>query len=448
MIFFKPVTLGDRALFEHYILRGECRNCDLSFANIFCWQAYHRTMWAELEGFLVIRFYPYGYSDDNSPVAYMQPIGEGDFSHILPRLVEDANENFGQPLRLYGLCREGRGVIANQTRYHFAFDDDRALSDYLYLADDLRQLSGRRYQPKRNHFNRFTSTYDYTYEPLGAQHFASCLALEERWRAQRGAPLEEPSMTFERQAMELAFAHWEELGLSGGVIRVDGEVVAFTYGSPITYDTFDCHVEKADTRYEGIFAAINRLFAESLPSSYTYLNREEDMGLEGLRRAKLSYYPALLWPKTTARLLSKREVECKRLWMQVFGDDEPFVDHYFASHYATNYLHTCYHDGELAAMLHRIPFLTEWGPTAYLYAIATAPHLRGKGFASQLIQEAIAQARHEGYAAVALIPSSEELRDFYHRFGFSGSYPMRFLKGDFDFGTGVEREDVAMYLPL
>lgn len=448
MITFHPVTLADRALFERYILPGECRNCDLSFANIFCWQEFHHTMWAEVEGFLVIRFYPYGRQDAKSPVAYMQPVGEGDFAPILPLLAEDAAATFGQGLRLYGLCREGRRVISAAQGVHFAYDDDRSLSDYIYLAEDLRTLTGRRYQPKRNHLNRFQAAYNYRYEPLTPACFDECLALEEEWRAQRQSPTDSASMRHERRALELAFRHWEELDLRGGVIRVDDRLAAFTYGSAITYDTFDCHVEKADTRYEGIFTAINRLFVEQLPATFTYLNREEDMGLEGLRRSKLSYYPVLLWPKTTARLLTPREEACKRLWMEVFGDEEAFVDRYFVRHYQPRYTLTRSQGEELQAMLHLIPFDTEWGRTAYLYAIATDEHHRHRGLASELIREAIALARSEGFDVVALIPSSEELRGFYGRLGFSGCHPMRFVKGDFDFGTGSEELDQAMLLPL
>ena len=448
MIKFNPVTLGDKPLFDSYILVGECRNCDLSFANIFCWQEFHHTMWAEVEGFLVIRFYPYGRVDEQSPIAYMQPVGEGDFTPILPLLAEDAAKQFGQPLLLYGLCREGRGMIARNESLRFAFDDDRSLSDYIYLAEDLRSLTGRRYQPKRNHLNRFQVAYNYRFEPLTQRYFADCMALEAEWRAQRESPTDTQSMRHEQRAMALAFAHWEALGLQGGVILIEDRVVAFTYGSPITNDTFDCQFEKAETRYEGIFTAINRLFAESLPPSFTYINREEDMGLEGLRRSKLSYYPALLWPKTTGRLLGAREVACKHLWMEVFGDEEALVDHFLVRFYDPKYTLTR-HDGErLQAMLHLIPFDTEWGRTAYLYAIATDPCDRGRGLASGLVSEAIELARSEGFDAVALIPSSEELRDFYRRFGFEGATPMHFQKGDFDFGTGEESLDLAMHRML
>lgn len=445
MIHFKPITLADKATIEGYTLRSECRNCDMAFANIYCWRHFHQTAWAEVEGFLVIRFLP----DGKGRVGYMQPIGEGDFAPILPLLAEDAERNFGQRLHLYGLCREGRQILSEAPHLLPAFDDNRDLSDYIYTAEELRTLAGRRYQPKRNHLNRFFSRYNYRYEPLERRHFDDCLRLEAAWRKERTSADDSESMRFEQEALHEAFDHFEELGLRGGVLYVEEQLVAFTYGSAINYDTFDCHIEKADTRYEGVFAAINKLFAESLPAEFTYINREEDMGLEGLRRSKLSYYPTLLWPKTTAILLTKREQACKELWMECFGDEESFVDCFLVRHHHPEQMLCVEEEGELNAMAHLIPFESEIGRVGYLYGVATAPKARGRGLASRLTKEAVERARNKGFEAVVLIPGSEELRSFYARHGFAGSIPTTFKSDDdFDFGTGDSTRDQAMVLML
>ena len=176
-----------------------------------------------------------------------------------------------------------------------------------------RQLPGRRFQPKRNHINRFTSEYDYRYEPLVRERFAECMRLEADWRQARAGQGHTAEMGAEQRAMQQAFDHFEELDMSGGCLYVGDRLVAFTYGSPINGDTFDCHVEKADTAYDGAFTMINRLFAEQLPARFRYVNREEDMGLEGLRRSKRSYHPVLLWNKCTAIHLHADERACNCL---------------------------------------------------------------------------------------------------------------------------------------
>lgn len=459
MIPFKPVELSDKATIESYTLRSECRNCDMAFANIFCWREFHHTSWAVVDDFLVMRFL----IDGHRTIGYMQPIGEGDFSPLLPLLEEDSRENFGQQLRLYGLCREGRKCITESPYGNrFAYDDDRSLSDYIYLADDLRSLAGRKYQPKRNHLNRFLGGYNYRYEELSPRHFDDCLQLEASWRAARTGDADTEAMRHEQRALREAFDHWEALDLRGGVIYVDDRLAAFTYGSRINYDTFDCHIEKADTRYEGIFAAINKLFADHLPAEFTYINREEDMGLEGLRRSKLSYYPTLLWPKTTALLLSEEQRACKALWQEVFGDDDAFVDRFLIHHFSHDQL-LCveepekeaskFHnadDRKLLSMLHLIGFHIPKGErVGYIYGVATAPEARGRGLATRLLQEAIRRAQAEGMKALILIPADEGVRSFYARHGFSGELPVRFLAtADFDFGTGTPDRDRAMVLPL
>lgn len=178
MIDFKPVRLGDRAVIERYTMPSGICNCDLAFANMYCWQAVFHSAWAEIGGFLVIRFQ----IDGGERIGYMQPVGEGDFGPILPLLREDAHAH-GQRLRIIGLTDEGRDTIRRIVPCHFAFESDRALEDYVYNADDLRNLAGRRYQPKRNHINRFTAEYpDYRYEELTPDRFGECMALEREWR--------------------------------------------------------------------------------------------------------------------------------------------------------------------------------------------------------------------------------------------------------------------------
>lgn len=441
MIEFRPVRLEDRATIERFTMSSDITNCDLSFANMFCWQEVYHSAWAIVDGFLVIRFH----IDGGDRLGYMQPVGEGDCARIIPALREDAHAH-GQRLRIIGLTDRGREMIRQMHIGLFAFESDRALEDYVYAADDLRNLPGRRYQPKRNHINRFMAEYpDYRYEELTPDRFDECMQLEREWRRNHEGHTSE--LCAEQRAMQRAFAHFAELGMTGGCIYVGERMVAFTYGSAVNDHTFDTHVEKADTDYDGAFTVINCLFARHLPERFTLINREEDLGIEGLRRAKLSYHPAVIQHKFTAIHLHPDELACKELWQTCFGDEEQFIDSFLIRYYSRRRMLSIERDGRMAAMLHLLPFESELGRTTYIYGVATAPEYRGRGLATELMREAMRLAGERGDDALFLIPTPGEewLRDFYGGFGLEGRIPVEFVTRDgFDFGTGRAADDVAM----
>lgn len=441
MIEFRPVRLEDRATIERFTMSSDITNCDLSFANMFCWQEVYHSAWTIVDGFLVIRFH----IDGGDRLGYMQPVGEGDCARIIPALREDAHAH-GQRLRIIGLTDRGREMIRQMHIGQFAFESDRALEDYVYAADDLRNLPGRRYQPKRNHINRFMAEYpDYRYEELTPDRFDECMQLEREWRRNHEGHTSE--LCAEQRAMQRAFAHFAELGMTGGCIYVGERMVAFTYGSAVNDHTFDTHVEKADTDYDGAFTVINCLFARHLPERFTLINREEDLGIEGLRRAKLSYHPAVIQHKFTAIHLHPDELACKELWQTCFGDEEQFIDSFLIRYYSRRRMLSIERDGRMAAMLHLLPFESELGRTTYIYGVATAPEYRGRGLATELMREAMRLAGERGDDALFLIPTPGEewLRDFYGGFGLEGRIPVEFVTRDgFDFGTGRAADDVAM----
>ena len=434
---FRPVQPEDKADIERFTRAAGICNCDLAFANMYCWAETYGSAWCVEEGFLLIRFY----IDGSRRIGYMQPLGPGDFTRLIPRLEADARTAC-QPLRLAGLTREGAEAVRRACP-DFGILHDRGFDDYVYRAGDLRDLTGRRYQPKRNHINRFEANYDYRYEELTPALFPECMRLEREWRAVHEGHSAE--LTAEQRAMQRAFDRFEELQLRGGALFVNGRMVAFTYGSAIDEATFCIHVEKADTRYDGAFAMINRLFARQLPPHYAFIDREEDLGLEGLRQSKLSYHPAFLQPKLTARRLTCEELQLRELWQSCFDDSADDIDRFLLSRYDPQRLFAERSDDRIVAMLHVVPF----GRTAYIYAVATAPEHRRRGAAGRLLHEAIAACRAEGFRFAALIPGDEELRRWYGEFGFAGDIPVRFLTRDgFDFGTGDPQRDRAMILPL
>lgn len=163
-------------------------------------------------------------------------------------------------------------------------------------------MKGKKYQSKRNHINKFKKQYpDYEYRLLTPELVPECLKMEEEWCRANNCD-EQMALGAERRSMTFALHHMEELGLTGGVLHVNGKIAAFTYGAPINYQTWDTCVEKANTDIEGSYAMINYEYANHIGEQYMYINREEDLGLEGLRKAKLSYQPTILLEKCIAEL--------------------------------------------------------------------------------------------------------------------------------------------------
>lgn len=437
MIRFDRITVADKTVFEKYITGKHIRNCDMAFANIYCWQDTYRSEIAECDGFLLVRF-RYG----GGETGYMQPVGSGSVRNIVSALADDAAAR-GSALRIVGMTPEWKAEIEKEFPDLFAFSSPRSLCDYIYLSSDLATLQGRRYQPKRNHVNRFTSQYAYRYEPLSETNMPDCMELNRKWQVLRndGSSSEQA----EQAAMQRAFAHFDELGLRGGVLYADDRIAAFTYGSAIDGETFCTHVEKVDTEIDGAGAMINRLFAQSLADEYRYINREEDLGLEGLRFSKLSYHPTILLEKISARMLTTRERQIRTLWEEVFGDERAFVDTFLMHHHDPELCLTREADGRIVAMLHIVPMNTDHGRMAYIYAVATAAEYRHRGYASSLLDEALAKTEASGeYDFAALIPSGDESKRLYAAHGFEDAgIPITF-NHEFDFGTGDASKDLAM----
>ena len=250
-----------------------------------------------MDGFLLLKFWAEG------ELVYMMPIGNGDLKKILDVLIEDAHRE-GEPLCLLGICEDMCAELEELMPGKFQFTADRDYADYLYLRTDLATLSGKKFQSKRNHVNKFKKTYNYEYTAITQDRIRECLDLEAEWCKANNCDQHEGTGN-ERRALVYALHHFDELGLTGGILHVDGKIAAFTFGMPINQDTFGVHVEKADTRIDGAYAMINYEFANHIPEQYVYLNREEDLGIEGLRKAKLSYQPTIILEKHIACLKSE-----------------------------------------------------------------------------------------------------------------------------------------------
>ena len=296
MIQFERLSIENKAEFDALLRHGAHRGCAFSFVNLYIWG---RQCAARVGDDLLL------FSHFGGRTMYPFPVCPGDPRPAIEALMRDARER-GIPLRLTGL--NARDVEDLQSWYpdQFRFHCGRDGHEYVYAIEDLAELKGKKYQPKRNHINRFLAQYpDARVLPLSGETLPDARALADRWY-QRRSPEEDAGM--ELVALNRAFAHWNELGMEGLVLYVEGQPVAMTMGSRLDGETFDVHFEKADTDYPGAYAVINRAFARHIRERHPdvrFLNREEDMGIEGLRKAKLSYYPHHMVEKCWAHLMTE-----------------------------------------------------------------------------------------------------------------------------------------------
>ncbi|MDR2809743.1 MAG: phosphatidylglycerol lysyltransferase domain-containing protein [Tannerellaceae bacterium] len=294
-IFFKAIEVADREAITSFTRQSPYRNCDFSFANMCSWRFLYRSEYAMAEGFLLIRF---RIEDDARPV-YMFPLGDGNLPAAIRLIEKDAREQ-GHPLWIMGVTSPGKEKLENAFPQGFRFIPERDYFDYVYLREDLITLSGKKYQAKRNHINKFNQLYRYEYKEITPELVPECLTLECEWYKANRTDDDAEELSHERRSLTFALRHAAALGLMGGVISVEGKIVAFAFGAPINHDTFGVHVEKADIRYNGVYSVMNFEFANHIPPQYIYINREEDLGIPGLRQAKQSWRPAFLLEKHTA----------------------------------------------------------------------------------------------------------------------------------------------------
>lgn len=175
----------------------------------------------------------------------------------------------------------------------YIFVEDRNSFDYVYLRENLVNLPGKKFHSKRNHISTFSRKYDWHYEALSDENIEKFRDCADKWYQSRENTIS--TLETERKGLVLLFDYYKELNIQGGGIVVDNNIVAFSVGSEINPDMFDVCIEKALPEYAEAYAVINREFAKNL--NYTYINREDDMGIEGLRKAKLSYHPAFFIKK-------------------------------------------------------------------------------------------------------------------------------------------------------
>jgi len=282
MLHFTPVTLHHKDAVNALLGSQAMLPCELCFSNIFLWAEQYHTEIAFQDDMLFIK------GRVGNRAMHKMPIGTGGLLAAVNTLFAEADFS-----TLYAITEEGKAALEGAFPEAFSYTEDRDNADYIYTSDKLITLSGKKLHAKRNHIHKFQAAYQESahFEVLSDDNLEDVLLFHMDWCKKNGCA---GTLHHEVCAVKKAFAHFRELDLQGLCLKLDGRVAAYSYGTRLTADTFVIHAEKADGELPGAYAVINRQMAEVYGKEFTYINREEDMGLEGLRKAKLSYQPDIL----------------------------------------------------------------------------------------------------------------------------------------------------------
>lgn len=289
----KRPELDDRELINSYLKYADTRSCEMTFANVYLWSRHYDTGFAIVEDMLV-------FGNMEGDVSFTFPVGPGDEKRAVDALMAYCEER-KVPFQLHNITEKDFARLEELYPGELEIFYERDYADYVYETEKLKNLSGKKYHSKKNHVNKFKATYpDWSYEPITRDNVEECFQMALRWREQNGC--EEDEEKHAEICVTLNFLRlFEELKMRGGALRVGGDIVAFTIGEPVGKDTLVVHIEKAFADVQGAYTMINQQFVEHEGTGFAYINREEDMGEEGLRQAKMSYKPVFLIEKGVVR---------------------------------------------------------------------------------------------------------------------------------------------------
>ena len=291
---WKKLTLEDKEVVEAYYKYEQSNCCDVAFANNVLWSPFYEMEYAIVEGMLVFLTKREGYSV-SMPMAKDEETAANLEKVILQ--LETYFEEMGQEFHIHLVTEEKFELLDKLFPQKYSIEYNRDVADYIYEVPKMISLAGKKLHGKRNHINKFKENNpDWSYETLTKENLEECLQMAEEWKSmnlcgEKGEKHAEFCVT--RRALK----QFEELGLKGGVLRDGKRVVAFTLGEELNKEMFVVHTEKAFADVQGAYPMINQQFLIHEAADYKYVNRKDDTGAEGLRKAKLSYYPVFLQEK-------------------------------------------------------------------------------------------------------------------------------------------------------
>jgi hypothetical protein len=272
----RPLSLNDRLAVTEYLRRFPPEISELTFTNLYAWR-HTRPVWLDEFSDSLLFF-----AETKTGLALLgNPVGPVTLSEVLKEYDS----------MIAGADRFPREKLTDAPLPPGAkVSEDRDNADYVYRREDLATLAGRHFTKKRNHINQCLAAYNCQYEIITAKTIPECLDMQDRWCADRNCAIE-PGLAGEYQAIEETLRHYEEFALTGCAIRIEGTIEAFTVGELLNPSTAVCHFEKAMPQFQGLTQLINQWFAKNNLTGFAYVNREQDLGIPGLRQAKESYFP-------------------------------------------------------------------------------------------------------------------------------------------------------------
>lgn len=298
MFELQDFKIENRDEINKYLHRKCSQNSEFTFTNLFMWRKSYGIKYVILNDMLcVMPKHGNGPRSATFPIGFIKPDGkEADIKPVVNQLLEYLKQSGETPLlRLYDDKTVNKLIEAFPGE--FLISEDINSFDYVYRIEDLINLSGKKYHSKKNHINKFKKQYNWEYQKINSNNIDECIALFDRWHNDKDIDM---NIHEEREAVIELFSNWDALNVTGGCIRVDGQMVAFSVGEPLCGKMVVIHLEHADTSYDGAFAMMNQQFLENEWQDYEFVNREEDMGIPGMRKAKESYRPVKMVKKYVA----------------------------------------------------------------------------------------------------------------------------------------------------
>jgi hypothetical protein len=295
MLEFRDIDISDKKWVDSLLAISDFRGCEYSFANNMAWKRLSNSKICRYKNFYICR------SDiEQDSFTFTFPAGKGNYKEII-EILKNYSEKNGFPLKLWNVSPDTENFIRNELGFNLKTYKTEDLYDYIYLTDELISLKGRKFHQKRNHLKK-SDSYEWEYVPITEKIFDECIVFCTNNYNSKNMN-DNHSGIAEQFAINTYFTYFNELGLSGGIIKSDGKIIALSVGERLNSDTFCVHIEKADTSYAGTYPLINNCFTKNEAVTCKYINREEDMGIEGLRKAKRSYNPVFMVEKNTVEFI-------------------------------------------------------------------------------------------------------------------------------------------------
>ncbi len=302
-MFDNRISVDNRAIIEEYLNGYEYRTSGLSFTSLYMWRDINQFSWEMVGDYMCLSGVSHLELEEGIELPFMFPplTNSGSYDRdSLRKTILKCKEKFEAKGYLFSLRLVPAHMldIIREACPEIVFEDDRANYDYIYRVQDLVELKGRAYHGKKNHLNYFKKNYEYEYVELTSDMADDVMKFISDFNRKKEIPPHEMELlVMEEEAMYDVFRNIEAVGYIGGAVLIDGKIEAVAVGGMLGDDTVTEHVEKANTDFRGLYQAVLNEFCRSIAAKAEFLNREEDMDIENLRKSKLSYKPIELIEK-------------------------------------------------------------------------------------------------------------------------------------------------------